>query len=62
LIPAVGHQYGGFNRYVLMAFPLQLMAFEVLRKKTDLLYLTLIVMSSVWAYLVVQYVGGYIGS
>ncbi|MGH7142182.1 MAG: mannosyltransferase family protein [Candidatus Saccharimonadales bacterium] len=61
LIPLVGKQFGGFNRYVLMAFPLELMLYGYLRDKKLGYTFALIVTSVVWTYFLFQYAGGYIG-
>jgi Gpi18-like mannosyltransferase len=61
-IPLVGRQYGGFNRYVLMAFPLQFMLYEYFKKKTDARTYMYILMAAGWAYFVLEYAGGYVGS
>ncbi len=62
LIPLVGQQFGGFNRYVLMAFPVPLMLYAVSRKRPNL-YIIFIVMTTIaWTYTLLQYAGGYIGS
>lgn len=60
-IPIIGGQFGGFNRYVLMAFPIQFMIFEQSRNR-KLLYPTVVTIFSVcWTYFLFQYAGGYIG-
>lgn len=62
LIPIVGEQFGGFNRYVLMAFSVPLMLYGVSRKRPNL-YIGFILISAVlWTYTLLQYAGGYIGS
>jgi Gpi18-like mannosyltransferase len=61
LIPIVGQQFGGFNRYVLMVFPVPLMLYDFLRKRPNL-YIAVIVLTSLsWAYFLFQYAGGYVG-
>lgn len=62
LIPIAGRQYGGFNRYVLMAFPVQFMLYEYLNRKKNALPYALVIMAIVWTYTVLQYAAGYIGS
>lgn len=62
LIPLAGRQYGGFNRYVLMAFPLQFMLYAYLRDKKQALPCVLALMLVVWTYFTLQYAGGYIGN
>lgn len=61
-IPLVGRQYGGFNRYVLMAFPLQFMFFEYFRHKQQYFVYIMVLMALTWTYFTLQYAGGYIGS
>ncbi len=61
LIPILGNQFGGFNRYVLMAFPLQFMAYDYLKNKALLQKVCLIVLIVTWTYFSLQYGGGYIG-
>jgi Gpi18-like mannosyltransferase len=61
LIPIVGKQFGGFNRYVLMAFPVQLMIYAYARHR-KLAYPIIIVFFAIsWAYFLFQYAGGYVG-
>lgn len=62
LIPLLGGQFGGFDRYVLMAFPIQFMLYEELRKKPLSYAIMLSLFSIFWAYTVMQYAGGYTGS
>jgi hypothetical protein len=61
-IPLLGKQYGGFNRYVLMAFPIQFMLYGFFRDKKTLYPYVTAVLGILWAYFVLQYAGGYIGS
>ena len=61
LIPIIGNQFGGFNRYVLMAFPLQFMAYDYLKDKPILKKGCLIILIVTWTYFTLQYGGGYIG-
>ena len=62
LIPLGGMQYGGFNRYVLMAFPVQFMLFEYFKQRKSAYPYALAAMAVIWTYTVLQYAGGYIGS
>lgn len=62
LIPIAGGQFGGFNRYTLMAFPIQFMLYEKLRNKPLAYALVLSVFSVLWTYTLLQYAGGYTGS
>jgi hypothetical protein len=62
LVPIVGRQYGGFNRYVLMAFPVQLMIYQYLKHKQQLYGGVIIIMAVTWTYFALQYMGGYIGN
>lgn len=61
LIPIIGNQFGGFNRYVLLAFPVQFMAYDYLKNKHLAFSLTMAMMGIIWAYFALQYTGGYIG-
>lgn len=61
LIPIVGNQFGGFNRYMLVAFPVQFMAYDYLKKKNLTYTLVIVLMSIVLAYFTLQYAGGYVG-
>ncbi len=61
LIPIIGRQYGGFNRYVLMAFPIPLMLYGYLRRKPVGYFLVVALSAIIWAYFLFQYAGGYIG-
>jgi Gpi18-like mannosyltransferase len=61
-LPFVGRQFGGFNRYVLMAFPMQFMLYEYFtNKKTAFPYIAAL-LGVTWTYILLQYAGGYIGS
>jgi hypothetical protein len=62
LIPLVGRQYGGFNRYVLMAFPLQFMIYEYFSKKSKYYLYLIIGLGVSWTYFTLQYMSGYIGN
>lgn len=61
-IPLLGHQYGGFDRYVLMAFPIPLMGYELTRNRPQVFAYLMALLGMCWAYVVVLYTGGYIGS
>jgi Gpi18-like mannosyltransferase len=61
LIPLVGRQFGGFNRYVLMAFPLELMIYAYFKDKKVGYSLAMIVLVVSWTYFLLQYAGGYVG-
>lgn len=62
LIPIVGRQYGGFNRYVLMAFPMQFMLFDFFSSNKKSLYpYATALLAICWTYFVLQYSGGYVG-
>jgi len=61
LIPLVGKQYGGFDRYILMAFPMQLMFYGHFRHRKSYLFVVML-FTMVWTYYLLQYFGGYIGS
>jgi Gpi18-like mannosyltransferase len=61
LVPIVGKQFGGFNRYVLMAFPAQLMLYSYLRNRRLAYSVILVVFAISWAYFLLQYAAGYVG-
>ena len=52
---------GGFGRYALMAFPVQLMAYDYFRNKKLGYLLALALSSAFWMYFVLQYAAGYTG-
>ena len=60
-IPIVGAQLGGFNRYCLMAFPVQFMVYEYCRKRPLAYGLAVAGFSILWAHYVFQYAAGYVG-
>lgn len=60
-IPLLGGQFGGFNRYVLMDFPLQLMLFDHFRNRRLAYSFCLTLSAVLWAYFLFQYAGGYVG-
>jgi hypothetical protein len=62
LIPILGRQYGGFNRYVLMAFPVQLMLFNYFVTKKKVYPYALLLTGILWIFFTLQYAAGYIGS
>ena len=61
LIPLIGGQFGGFNRYCLLDFPIALMGYSFLRDKRAWYTLIIIIASIGWAYYAFQYLGGYVG-
>lgn len=61
LIPGIGKQYGGFNRYVLMAFPIPLMFYGFLKDKRTLYTVFIAATTVAWTYFMLQYAGGYVG-
>jgi len=61
LIPLVGKQYGGFDRYVLMAFPMQLMFYAYFRTRKSYM-IVVVLFAMAWTYHLLEYGGGYIGS
>lgn len=61
LIPLIGNQWGGFNRYMLSNYPISLMIYDALKNKEVLLKVALIATSIAWAYFTFQFAGGYIG-
>jgi hypothetical protein len=60
-IPLLGGQFGGFNRYVLMAFPVQFMLYDHFRSSKNMYPVILAATSVLWCYFLLQYAGGYIG-
>jgi len=62
ILPIVGGQFGGFNRYMLMAFPLQFMLFKFFKDKTKYYPYILALLSIGWTYFLLQYFAGYIGN
>ncbi len=62
LIPLIGGQYGGFNRYVIVAFPVEFMLYRFCRDHEQV-YPYLIALSAIlWTVVALEYTGGYIGS
>lgn len=61
-IPLVGRQYGGFDRYTLMAFPIPWMLYVCLRDRKYLYPLATTLTGVGWTYILLRYAGGYIGS
>lgn len=61
-IPLIGGIWGGFNRYVLTAFPIPLMIYGLFKKKRFFMTLILILSVMLYTYTLLQYAGGYIGS
>jgi len=62
LIPLVGKQWGGFDRYVLMAFPIPLMINEYFRDKHQAYVVVIVITTILWTFTLLQYAAGYIGS
>jgi Gpi18-like mannosyltransferase len=62
LIPLAGGQFGGFDRYTLMAFPIYFMLYEKFHNKSMSYTLMLVVFAIAWTYTLLQYTGGYTGS
>ncbi len=61
LIPIVGAQWGGFNRYVFIAFPIPIMLYEIFKDKQA--YVFVVMLTAIfWAYTLLQYAAGYISS
>lgn len=60
-IPIFGGQFGGFNRYILVVFPLQIMLYDKYRKNPFGYAICLSLSAVLWAYFVFQYAGGYVG-
>jgi Gpi18-like mannosyltransferase len=61
LIPLIGKQFGGFNRYILLAIPLPLMIYGFLRNKRVVYPVVLVILGVIWAYFLLQYAAGYTG-
>jgi len=61
LIPTIGGQFGGFNRYVLMAFPLQFMAYDFFKEHSKYYPYIMAAMGVCWTFFLLEYAGGYIG-
>jgi hypothetical protein len=62
LIPLLGGQFGGFNRYILMAFPVQFMLYDKYKDRHTAYTLVIVASAILWTYTLLQYTGGYIGS
>lgn len=60
-IPIFGGQIGGFDRYALMAFPIQFMLFDRYRDRLLSYAMILSVSTILWTHYVFLYSGGYIG-
>ncbi len=61
LVPLVGGQFGGFERYCLMAFPVPLMLYSFFRQKTTAYSIIIAISAIFWTYFLFQFSGGYIG-
>ncbi len=61
LVPILGNQFGGFNRYALMIFPISIMAYPILKKHPSLLSGMIVLSVISWTYFALQYFGGYVG-
>lgn len=61
-IPIVGAQWGGFNRYVLVAFPVPLMLYEVFKERPRVYTFVIVASTVLWTYTLLQYAAGYVGS
>ena len=62
LIPLIGGQFGGFPRYTLMVFPIQLMLYDYFKNKKLGYQLVLILFTIGWTYVLLQFAAGYIVS
>ena len=62
LIPLIGGQFGGFPRYALMAFPIQLMIFEYTRNKKVLSWFLIGAFAFLWAWFLILFTAGYVVS
>ncbi|HEV2413147.1 MAG TPA: mannosyltransferase family protein [Candidatus Saccharimonadales bacterium] len=62
VIPLAGGIFGGYNRYILMAFPVPLMFYDKFRKSPTGYQIVLTLSVILWTLISLQYMGGYIGS
>ena len=62
LIPLIGGQFGGFPRYALMAFPIQLMIFSYTRNKKTLAWIMVGIFAFLWAWFLMLFTAGYVVS
>ncbi|MEI7758649.1 MAG: mannosyltransferase family protein [bacterium] len=62
LIPLIGGQFGGFPRYALMAFPIQLMIFSYTRNKKILAWIIVGIFAFLWAWFLILFTAGYVVS
>ncbi len=61
LIPLVGAKWGGFNRYVIMAFPIPIMVYQYFKDKQA--YVWVVMLTAIfWTYTLLQYAAGFISS
>jgi Gpi18-like mannosyltransferase len=56
-----GRDFGGFGRYSLMAFPLELMLYDYLRNKKLGYPIVLTLSAILWCFVTIRYAGGYTG-
>jgi len=61
-IPLIGGQFGGFPRYTLMAFPIQLMIFSYTRNKKILAWIIVGIFAFLWAWVLILFTAGYVVS
>ncbi len=61
LLPILGGNFAGYSRYALMAFPLQFMLIDKLRKNQLAYPILLLLFSLGWTYFVIHYAAGYTG-
>lgn len=61
LIPLVGGQFGGFNRYVLLCFPLTFMLYSIFKNKVVMYSAILFISTIFWTYYLFNFTIGYIG-
>jgi hypothetical protein len=61
VIPVVGGQFGGFNRYVLADYAIPLMGWSLLKAHKLGYVLALCGGLVLWTYFLLQYCGGYVG-
>jgi Gpi18-like mannosyltransferase len=62
LIPLIGGQFGGFPRYTLMAFPVQLMLFSYTRNKKILAWAIIATLGLLWTWFLILFIAGYVVS
>lgn len=62
IIPLIGGQYGGFNRYILTAYPIEFMLYALLKRRKEAMPYVLALSAILWTLVALEYLGGYVGS